>query len=454
MKRLLFLAALMVGLVSARAELRSFTIEFGAQYASTRSLDNSDFTDAVTAGKGYIDHVTSVVNVFPEKDCIKLSSSKNNGKFNIHLITGATIIPEYYVINAARYDNNRDAEASIMLNSETVYITETTFQDYRIDNEAIVSQRVSNLIVDTDKRVYIKSITLFYDPAGGVVEPERQSVATPEFIPAGGTMTPGAQVTITCATPDADIFYTDDGSEPTADSQPYTVPVTVSRSCTLKAIALKDGMNPSDVATATYLVGDGESTSIAFFNFNDPQSLQPAVTEPAQSKWVELDGRSFTDADAVITFTAVDDGNTHVRLYHSYDAGCDVRIYDGESLTVSTLNPSMSITRIEFEASESGTSFVTFDPDCGEMGDWDYVWTPGDDAPVQRVVLTSEQQSRLKSLTVYMALECGIGDIDYDPDTQATYYTITGMRVGATTPVPGLYIRVTPGRPATKVVVR
>lgn len=445
----------MVGLVSARAELRSFTIEFGAQYASTRSLDNSDFTDAVAAGKGYIDHVTSVVNVFPEKDCIKLSSSKNNGKFNIHLIAGATIIPEYYVINAARYDNNRDAEASIMLNSETVYITETEFQDYRIDNEAIAPQRVSNLIVDADKRVYIKSITLYYDPAGGVVEPERQAVAKPEFIPDGGTLTPGSQVTITCATPGAEIYYTADGSEPTADSQPYTVPVTVNHSCTLKAIAIKEGMDPSEVASATYLVNDNEATSIAFFNFNDPQSLQPAVAEPAQSKWVELDGRSFTDADAVITFAAAGSGNTHVRLYHSYDAGCDVRIYDGESLTVSTLNPSMSITRIEFEASESGTSFVTFEPDCGEMDDWDYVWTPGDDdAAVQRVVLTSEQQSRLKTMTVYMTLEGGISDIDFDPDTQVTYYTLTGMRVGATTPVPGLYIRVTPGRAATKVVVR
>ncbi len=58
-----------------------------------------------------------------------------------------------------------------------------------------------------------------------------------------------AQVTMTSRTPGAAIHYTLDGSEPTRESALYTEPFPVSASCTIRARAFKDGMQPSPVVS-------------------------------------------------------------------------------------------------------------------------------------------------------------------------------------------------------------
>ena len=59
----------------------------------------------------------------------------------------------------------------------------------------------------------------------------------------------GNIITISCETEDATIYYTTDGTEPTAGSSLYTLPVTIDSNCTIKAIAFKDGYNDSQVTT-------------------------------------------------------------------------------------------------------------------------------------------------------------------------------------------------------------
>lgn len=57
------------------------------------------------------------------------------------------------------------------------------------------------------------------------------------------------QVTITCTDPDADIYYTLDGSEPTESSAKYTAPFILGRNCTIQAVAMCEGASPSDVVS-------------------------------------------------------------------------------------------------------------------------------------------------------------------------------------------------------------
>ena len=82
------------------------------------------------------------------------------------------------------------------------------------------------------------------------------AVRMPTFSPDGGTFTSPQSVTISCATDGATIYYTIDGTTPTASSTPYTEPITVSESLTLKAIAVKDD-EQSSVATASFVISEG-----------------------------------------------------------------------------------------------------------------------------------------------------------------------------------------------------
>lgn len=78
--------------------------------------------------------------------------------------------------------------------------------------------------------------------------------AAPTFSPAAGTYSSAQTVTITDATAGAAIYYTLDGSTPTASSSVYAGPITVSTTDTLKAIATASGYSTSAPTTATYTI--------------------------------------------------------------------------------------------------------------------------------------------------------------------------------------------------------
>ena len=78
--------------------------------------------------------------------------------------------------------------------------------------------------------------------------------AMPTFTPAAGSYIGTQNITISCATDDATIYYTTDGTVPTEESDEYTSAITVSSTTTIKAIAVADGYEKSSVAEATYTI--------------------------------------------------------------------------------------------------------------------------------------------------------------------------------------------------------
>lgn len=97
----------------------------------------------------------------------------------------------------------------------------------------------------------IQSVAVTYNSGGGQTV---ETVATPTFSPAAGTYYDAQNVTISCTTVGATIYYTTDESTPTTSSAVYTSAIPVSTTTTIKAIAVKDGMNNSSVAMATYTI--------------------------------------------------------------------------------------------------------------------------------------------------------------------------------------------------------
>jgi hypothetical protein len=82
--------------------------------------------------------------------------------------------------------------------------------------------------------------------------PPNTSVATPVFSPALGTFNSTQTVTISCATSGATIYYTTDGSTPTAASTKYTAPISISASTLLQAVAIETGLTSSPVISGVY----------------------------------------------------------------------------------------------------------------------------------------------------------------------------------------------------------
>ncbi len=83
----------------------------------------------------------------------------------------------------------------------------------------------------------------------------RPKVEDPQFSPAAGTHTGSQQLTLTCATAGASIYYTLDGSRPTTAKTRYNAPFTISANSTVKAIAVKQpDLSDSNVVTAEYLI--------------------------------------------------------------------------------------------------------------------------------------------------------------------------------------------------------
>ena len=85
-------------------------------------------------------------------------------------------------------------------------------------------------------------------------------------------------IVMTCATAGASIYYTTNGTTPTENNTQYTGPITVSKNCTIKAIAVKEGFENSRVAT--YNV-NWFKVATPTFSYNNLQLTISTTTEGA-----------------------------------------------------------------------------------------------------------------------------------------------------------------------------
>lgn len=91
-------------------------------------------------------------------------------------------------------------------------------------------------------------------PNGDNIQSGLKQVAPVTASVASGAVTASTKVTLSTATTGADIYYTTDGKQPTSSSTKYTAQITISAATTIKAIAIKAGMVPSDVQTFEYTI--------------------------------------------------------------------------------------------------------------------------------------------------------------------------------------------------------
>ena len=243
-KRFLLLAMALFTLVGGAfaAEL-SYTISM--KETGTDS-DNSNkvttIADIIASGAEYVSAIPTATNVYNARSGrgVKFGSSKATGQLVLTL--AQAVKPTRIVVNAMWY---KDSETTLKVNGKT-FITTGSLADYTVEYDG--NTEVTSIdIATTSKRAYVKSVTVYYEGTVAAVE-------KPVITPASYEGFDAQEVTITCATADAKVYYTLDGTEPVpGSSTEYTAPFTVSEAVTVKAIAAKES-DTSAVATANLTI--------------------------------------------------------------------------------------------------------------------------------------------------------------------------------------------------------
>ena len=131
----------------------------------------------------------------------------------------------------------------------------------------------------------------------------------PIFSPAGGTYSSPQSVTISnTQTEGTTVYYTTDGTNPTKDSLPYSGPITISSTTTLKAVAV-NGDIYSDITTATYTINTGGGGSTGGGSTGGGSSDPTySITLPGRVTGGELKlSRRYAEKGETVTVTAIPD---------------------------------------------------------------------------------------------------------------------------------------------------
>ena len=118
-------------------------------------------------------------------------------------------------------------------------------------------------------------------------------------------------VKLETATEGAEIYYTTDGSTPTVNSKKYTNSISLSKTCTLKAIAVKDGVLVSDVLSVNYTIKRSSGGGV---------SSRPS-TPSTYTVSFDLNYEGATDASASQTVNSGDkatEPDSPIRQTHAF----------------------------------------------------------------------------------------------------------------------------------------
>lgn len=296
----------------------------------------------------------------------------------------------------------------------------------------------------------------------------REVVAAPTFNPAAGAVLSGTKVTIATTTEGATIYYTLDGTQPTAASAVYSEPIEITAATTVKALAVKDGMDDSEVATADYTIKEVGPIvgNTATFNFSDPSTLDPAYSKTdavadgttGNLKIDLANGDIFTANGIVLNANA--SGNA-ARLYvqkpDTENEAWSFRFYKNTVLTVSC-QEAYKLVSISFEPQTNtyATALGKCTFSAGTFADNVLTFDTAAGHEVKSVTITNLASGGatigLKTMTVTFSTVNAITDVEIDENAPVEYYNLQGVRINGEL-TPGLYIR-RQGNAATKVIVK
>ena len=196
----------------------------GVTFTNDKSASTNDVVNNTNPIRCY---ASSKITVEAPGNITKLVFDCNNGSY------------------ATALKNSVGNEASV--SNDIVTITPTSASD-------------TYVIAKLTAQVRIDKLTVTYTESGAV----ETVVANPVFSLAGGEYEGAQTLKISCTTADATIYYTTNGEVPSTSSNVYSDPITISENTTIKAYAVKNGLEDSEVVEAIYTITEGPDAIIDF----------------------------------------------------------------------------------------------------------------------------------------------------------------------------------------------
>ena len=299
-----------------------------------------------------------------------------------------------------------DSNSPYFMNTDVI----TLYNDFSNDGKSFTSWNTKadgsgSSYAEGDNFTITENTTLYAQWASATV------VSTPSISLDGGTYTGNQSVTISCATDGASIYYTLNGTDPTASSTHYIGAITIDHSCTLKAKAFKDGLTDSEVASATYTIKmETPSFSPAGGTYDATQSVSLSSTAGA-TIYYTLDGSTPTTSSTVYS-SAISVSSTKTIKALAVKANCNNSDIGSAIYTLKAQTPTFS----PAAGTYLGTQTVSIN--CATADVTIYYTTNGDTPTTNSSVYSSaisvSSSQTLKAIAVKSGLEnSSVGSAEY-----------------------------------------
>ncbi len=269
-------------------------------------------------------------------------------------------------------------------------------------------------------------------------------------------------VTLVSATAGADIYYTLDGTEPTAESLKYSAPFCLTENSILRAIAVKDGKKSFEYSE-DFMVYNGTAKIEASFNFSNFTTL----IQKSDGKELTLEMLPIAKANKNIPITSdnacIDEGVEFSisggKIFRSWTFGNVVELRPDNGATMTLTAPEgQYISAVYLQGSKIAAQ--SYKGEEGELVKDKYnssraMWYAAEGKEPQSVSIAStakdEYIDQICVFTKETSAGSGVAGIEADDNAPVEYYNLQGVRVA--TPEKGIYI-VKQGNKVEKRVIK
>ena len=355
-----------------------------------------------------------------------------NGEKTVWTITTGvsapeSLVPEYFGFN--------------IINATT----DTRAMALRVtDTESIVKAYATSNMTNGEYNFFLD---IFMQGEGGV--PPTPTVAAPVFTPGAGTYYETQDVTITCATADATIYYSLDSEN--GPWEEYEEAITVDESMTLWAYAEKEGYNDSPVVSAEYVI---QNDLVIIFNQDweedwhgwtqvnvEGEDAEWTIAEHSGNHYAYMNGYNHganedwlispafdldSYSDVVLTFiTAMNYTGPAIEVLFSNDYdGTDPNAANWEPLTCELSSGSWAWTEsgdITLDEFNGNNCYIAFKYICdeNEAAAWE----------VDNILLVSGSVGANPTLTATPNTINGLDYIEGEGPSNSQSYTLTGSNL-------------------------